>query len=84
MPESLGEEIRKIDGVKNVDSLRNYPTSRPAISQILLCIRGFTDKDNLPLVLKEGTIGRRAPRTVAGRGGHRHGAGQSLGKEAGR
>ncbi len=56
MPESLGDEIRRIDGVKNVDSLRNVTDVKVGEQSILLCIRGFTDKDNLPLVLKEGSL----------------------------
>jgi putative ABC transport system permease protein len=56
MPESLGNEIREIQGVRNVDSVR-YLSVKSGDQSPLLCIRGFTDKDNLPLLLKEGTMG---------------------------
>jgi putative ABC transport system permease protein len=55
IPESMGDDIRRIDGVKNVDSLRSI-TVTSGDQQVLLCIRGFTDKDTLPLVLKEGAM----------------------------
>jgi putative ABC transport system permease protein len=55
LPESFGEDIRKIDGVKNVDSVRQI-TVKVDNQQVLLAIRGFTDKANLPLVLNEGNM----------------------------
>ncbi len=55
IPESLSDDIRRIDGVKNVDSLR-YINVKAGDYSVLLCIRGFTDKNALPLVLKEGTM----------------------------
>ncbi len=55
MPESLADDMHKIEGIKNVDSLRTVPIKAEE-QQIWLCIRGFTDKSNLPLVLKEGTM----------------------------
>ena len=56
MPESLGNDFRQIDGIKNVDSLRYLSNVKAENLQVMLCIRGFTDKDNLPLVLKEGSM----------------------------
>jgi putative ABC transport system permease protein len=56
MPESMGEEIRRIDGVKNVDSLRNFNDVKISDQPALLLVRGFTDKNDLPLVLKEGKL----------------------------
>ncbi|MGD0519264.1 MAG: FtsX-like permease family protein [Thermoguttaceae bacterium] len=55
IPESMCDDIRWIDGVKNVDSL-SFTTVSVGDQSIQLCIREFTDKDNLPLVLKEGAI----------------------------
>jgi putative ABC transport system permease protein len=55
IPDSMGDEIRRIDGVKNVDSLRSINVTS-GNQPVLLCIRGFTDKDTLPLVLKEGNM----------------------------
>jgi putative ABC transport system permease protein len=55
IPESMCDDIRKIDGVKNVDSL-SFSTVTVGDQSIQLCIREFTDKDNLPLVLKEGAL----------------------------
>ena len=55
MPESMGEDIRRIDGVKNVDTYRTISV-KAGEQSVLLCIRGFTDKDTLPLVLKEGNM----------------------------
>jgi len=55
MPESMGDDIRRIDGVKNVDTYRTI-SIKAGDQSVLLCIRGFTDKDALPLVLKEGTM----------------------------
>jgi len=55
MPESFGNDIRRIEGVKNVDSHR-FISLKADNQQVLLCIRGFTDKSSLPLVLKEGTM----------------------------
>jgi putative ABC transport system permease protein len=56
MPESLVNDIRNIDGVKNVDSLRNIYDVKADNQQVLLLIRGFTDRNNLPLILKEGSM----------------------------
>jgi putative ABC transport system permease protein len=56
MPESMGDEIRGIDGVKNVDSLRDFNDVKIGDQPVLLIIRGFTDKNDLPLVLKEGAM----------------------------
>jgi putative ABC transport system permease protein len=55
MPESMGDDIRRIDGVKNVDTYRSISV-KAGDQSVLLCIRGFTDKNDLPLVLKEGTM----------------------------
>lgn len=55
MDESLAGEFRRIDGVKNVDSLR-YISVKIGDASALVCIREFTDKENLPLLLNEGTM----------------------------
>lgn len=60
MPESLGKELRAVDGVTNVDSLRYVSASmqvkdpKPRKQSVLLFIRDFTDKGDLPLALQEG------------------------------
>jgi putative ABC transport system permease protein len=54
MPESLGDEIRHLNGVRNVDSLTFIKVTAGDMP-IQLCARGFTDKDTLPLVLKQGS-----------------------------
>jgi putative ABC transport system permease protein len=55
MPDSYANDIRQIDGVKNVDTLRLLMVKTGG-QNITLCIRGFTDKHELPLLMKEGTI----------------------------
>ena len=54
MPETLGEEIRHLDGVRNVD-IMSFIKVTAGDMPIQLCARGFTDKDTLPLVLKQGS-----------------------------
>jgi putative ABC transport system permease protein len=61
MPDSVGDEIRKVDGVRNVDSVRYVQATvhTPGNSDkkdANVIIRDFTDKDSLPLELKEGSI----------------------------
>jgi putative ABC transport system permease protein len=60
MPESLVNDLRAIEGVSNVDSLRYVSGSilTPAVEggkqQATVFVRDFTDKGNLPLVIKSG------------------------------
>jgi putative ABC transport system permease protein len=54
IPESLRNDIAKIDGVQNVDGLRILGTQAEG-RQIVVVIRDFTDKSDLPLVIKDGT-----------------------------
>ena len=54
MPESLGDEIRHFEGVRNVD-IMSFIKVTAGDMPIQLCVRGFTDKDTLPLVLKQGS-----------------------------
>ncbi len=60
MPESLVKDLRAIEGVSNVDSLRyvNGSILTPAVEggkqQAIIAVRDFTDKGNLPLMLKSG------------------------------
>ncbi|MEN6457855.1 MAG: FtsX-like permease family protein [Thermoguttaceae bacterium] len=60
MPESMVDDLRGIDGVTNVDSLRYISGSllTPAVEsgkqQAVVIVRDFTDKGNLPLMIKSG------------------------------
>ena len=60
MPESLVNELRAIEGVSNVDSLRYISGSilsaqlEDGKQQVMVFVRDFTDKGNLPLVIKAG------------------------------
>jgi len=72
MPESLGHELRKIDGVANVDSLRfvsaslrvpSFPSGKQAV---IVMVRDFTDQGNLPLALQGGDPVEIRKRLTAG------------------
>ena len=60
MPESFVDDIRAVDGVGNVDSVRfisgsvHAPNAENGKLAVVLCVRDFTDKGNLPLDLKGG------------------------------
>jgi putative ABC transport system permease protein len=60
MPEDLVHELRKIDGVSNVDSIRyisgaiHSPNVEGGRQQVTVFVRDFTDKGNLPLMIKSG------------------------------
>jgi putative ABC transport system permease protein len=60
MPEDLVHELRHIDGVSNVDSVRfisgaiHSPNVEGGRQQVTVVVRDFTDKGNLPLMLKSG------------------------------
>jgi len=55
MPEELGAQIRAIDGVTNVDTIRFVRDVKAMGQSVLLVVRDFTDKDTLPIELKEGS-----------------------------
>jgi putative ABC transport system permease protein len=67
MPESLAHEFRAVDGVANVDSIRYVDLSMHAADpagspqNVMVFVRDFTDKTNLPLLLQDGD---RNPETV--------------------
>ena len=60
MPESFVNDLRDIDGVTNVDSMRTISASvkLPGLDggkqQVVVVVRDFTDKGNLPLDIKDG------------------------------
>ena len=60
MPEELVEELRKIDGVSNIDSIRyisgaiHSDAVEGGRQQVTVFVRDFTDKGNLPLMIKSG------------------------------
>jgi putative ABC transport system permease protein len=60
MPEALGRELKAIDGVANVDSLRYVDASmrvtdpEPGKQSVKLFIRDFTDRGSLPLAIQDG------------------------------
>jgi len=60
MPESLVEELRAVPGVINVDSLRylsgsiRTPLAEDGKQQVMIFVRDFTDRGNLPLMIKDG------------------------------
>jgi putative ABC transport system permease protein len=57
MPESLAGEIRAIDGVANVDSIRQITAtvhSPNGKQEVVVFVRDFTDKGVLPLDIKAG------------------------------
>jgi putative ABC transport system permease protein len=60
MPESLVGDIRAIEGVANVDSIRHVsgsvrvPTAENGKLGAIVIVRDFTDKGNLPLDIKDG------------------------------
>ena len=60
MPESLVGDIRAIEGVSNVDSIRQITGSVHSASAddgkvgVIVVVRDFTDKGNLPLDIKDG------------------------------
>jgi putative ABC transport system permease protein len=53
MPESLGREMRALDGVTGVDSIRRLEATA-AGQPVLLIVEEFSDPEHLPLYLKEG------------------------------
>jgi len=60
MPEAFAKDLRAIDGVANVDSIRFVNASvhlsrpKPRKQQVMVFVRDFTDKGNLPLDIKDG------------------------------
>jgi putative ABC transport system permease protein len=60
MPESLGDDLRAIAGVANVDSISYMALSmhvadpEPRKQSVFVFIRDFTDQGDLPLVIQEG------------------------------
>jgi putative ABC transport system permease protein len=63
MPDSVRDEIRAIDGVRNIDSVRYVATTvrAPGAAEkdkkdANVIIRDFTDQDSLPLDLKDGSV----------------------------
>jgi putative ABC transport system permease protein len=60
MPESLGNDLRSLDGVANVDSISYMTLSmhvtdpEPGKQSVFVFIRDFTDHGNLPLVIQDG------------------------------
>ncbi|MCE5266687.1 MAG: ABC transporter permease [Planctomycetaceae bacterium] len=60
MPESLVNDLRAIDGVSNIDSIRWISgsiltsTAEGGKQPVTVFVRDFTDKGNLPLVIKSG------------------------------
>jgi putative ABC transport system permease protein len=55
MPEELGAQIRAVDGVTNVDTIRFVRDVKAMGQSVLLMVRDFTDRDTLPIELKEGS-----------------------------
>ncbi len=53
IPESLANDINKINGVENLDGIRVISTQAEG-RQIVVVIRDFTNNNELPLILKEG------------------------------
>jgi putative ABC transport system permease protein len=62
MPEAYVNDLRKIDGVANVDSLRyiNGSVEAPKLAdgkqQVMIFVRDFTGKGELPLDIKAGDV----------------------------
>jgi putative ABC transport system permease protein len=62
MPESMVDDVRAIPGVANVDSIRQISGSvRSSIAEngklgVVVIVREFTDKGNLPLDIKSGDL----------------------------
>ena len=60
MPEDLVHELRKVNGVANVDSVRfisgaiHSPNAEGGRQQVTVVVRDFTDQGNLPLMLNSG------------------------------
>ncbi len=60
MPESYVNDLRAIEGVANVDSLRyisgsvHAPNLQDGKQQVMVCVRDFTGKGALPLDIKAG------------------------------
>jgi len=61
MPEAMVHDLRAIDGVLNVDSLRYISAAIPltgagddAKQKVVVFVRDFTDQGNLPLDIKDG------------------------------
>lgn len=60
MPEAYVNDLRAIDGVTNVDSLRyisgsvRAPQLEDGKQQVMVCVRDFTGKGELPLDIKTG------------------------------
>jgi putative ABC transport system permease protein len=60
MPEAFAKDLRAIDGVANVDSIRFVSASvrlngpEASKQQVMVFVRDFTDKGNLPLDIKDG------------------------------
>lgn len=60
MPESYVNDLRAIDGVANVDSLRyisaavEAPNLENGKQQVVVCVRDYTGKGELPLDIKTG------------------------------
>jgi putative ABC transport system permease protein len=70
MPESLGHELRAIEGVANVDSLRFVDASmrmgQSAKQPVKVFVRDFTDQGSLPLALQDGDPAEVRKRLAAG------------------
>ena len=62
IPEEFVDTLRAIDGVANVDSVRvvsgtiHAPNLENGTQKVVLCVRDFTDKGELPLDIKDGDI----------------------------
>ncbi|MBU4271336.1 MAG: ABC transporter permease [Planctomycetes bacterium] len=60
MPEELGNKLREIEGVTNIDSIRYVSASmqvsdpEPRKQSVLVFVRDFTDKGELPLDIQDG------------------------------
>jgi putative ABC transport system permease protein len=65
MPESLGEQMRRLSGVRNVEAVRAVNT-RVRDDRVLVIARDFNAPGPLPLVLADGDQEQLRQRLVAG------------------
>ena len=78
MPESLVNDIRAVEGVANVDSIRQItgsvhsPSAEGGKLGVIVVVRDFTDKGNLPLDIKDGDPAQVRAAPGPRRSGARH------------
>jgi putative ABC transport system permease protein len=72
MPETFVNDLRAIDGVANVDSIRQIPASvrAPGVEDgklgVIVFVRDFTNNGNLPLDIKSGDVTHLRQRLAKG------------------